>query len=471
MKVACVGGGPAGLYLSILLKRQDPTHDVTVYERDPEGSTYGWGVTYWRGLLDRLQEHDPDSARAVEEHSVRWRDGVAHVGDLATRHHGDEGFGIGRHRLLALLAARARELGVHLEYEHPVTAADPPAADLVVAADGAGSALRGHHAGHFGTEITGGRNHYVWLGTTKVFDAFTFAFTETDHGWIWAYGYGYGPEGSTCVVECAPGTWTGLGLDRADEAEGLVLLEKLFADVLDGHPLTARSSGRAGTAWPVFRTVTNRTWSRGNLVLLGDAAHTTHYSVGAGTTLALEDAMALATALREPGLPFRAPSPTTNANAGRPCCRRRARPGSAPSGTRTCPATSACPRSRCSPCSVSATRRCCRISRPACTTGSTGRPAGSRRCAGSSAAWDRWSRARSRRAGSPPATVEPAPGVPTRCPRAADDRLTPWTSALSAGRISTRRWSASAPGNWAPTGETSTTRKPSRYWRRRPSRG
>ncbi|KAF2781935.1 FAD-dependent monooxygenase [Streptomyces sp. OM5714] len=304
MKVACVGGGPAGLYLSILLKRQDPTHDVTVYERDPEGSTYGWGVTYWRGLLDRLQEHDPDSARAVEEHSVRWRDGVAHVGDLATRHHGDEGFGIGRHRLLALLAARARELGVHLEYEHPVSAADPPAADLVVAADGAGSALRGHHAGHFGTEITGGRNRYVWLGTTKVFDAFTFAFAETDHGWIWAYGYGYGPEGSTCVVECAPGTWTGLGLDRADEAEGLVLLEKLFADVLDGHPLTARSSGRAGTAWPVFRTVTNRTWSRGNLVLLGDAAHTTHYSVGAGTTLALEDAMALATALREPGLPL-----------------------------------------------------------------------------------------------------------------------------------------------------------------------
>ncbi|MCC8336104.1 FAD-dependent monooxygenase [Streptomyces sp. R1] len=304
VKVACVGGGPAGLYLSILLKRQGPTHDVTVYERDPEGSTYGWGVTYWRGLLDRLQEHDPESARAVEEHSVRWRDGVAHVGDLTTRHHGDEGFGIGRHRLLALLAARARDLGVRLEFEHPVTGANPPAADLVVAADGAGSALRGRHAGHFGTEITGGRNHYVWLGTPKVFDAFTFAFAETEHGWIWAYGYGYGPEGSTCVVECAPETWTGLGLDRADEAEGLILLEKLFADVLDGHPLTARSSGRASAPWPVFRTLTNRTWSRGNLVLLGDAAHTTHYSVGAGTTLALEDAMALATALREPDTPL-----------------------------------------------------------------------------------------------------------------------------------------------------------------------
>ncbi|MFG2546765.1 FAD-dependent monooxygenase [Streptomyces sp. NPDC048594] len=300
VKVACVGGGPAGLYLSILLKLQDPSHDITVYERDPEGSTYGWGVTYWRGLLDRLREHDPESARAVEEHSVRWRDGVAHVGDLSTRHQGDEGFGIGRHRLLEILAARARSLGVRLEFDHEVTGANPPAADLVVAADGVGSALRTHHAAHFGSEIAFGRNRYVWLGTTKVFDAFTFAFTETDHGWIWAYGYGFGPGGSTCVVECAPETWTGLGLDRADEGEALVLLEKLFADVLDGHPLSARSGGgRAHAGWPAFRTLTNRTWSRGNLVLLGDAAHTTHYSIGAGTTLALEDAMALAAELRE----------------------------------------------------------------------------------------------------------------------------------------------------------------------------
>ncbi|GGQ34128.1 FAD-dependent monooxygenase [Streptomyces mutabilis] len=301
MKVACVGGGPAGLYLSILLKRQDPSHDITVHERSPEGSTYGWGVTYWRGLLDRLHEHDPHFARAVEEHSVRWRDGVAHVGDRAVRHRGDEGFGIGRHRLLEILAARARSLGVRLEHEHEITADRLPEADLVVAADGVGSAVRTRYAGHFGTEVRAGRNHYIWLGTTKVFDAFTFAFTETEHGWIWAYGYGYGPEGSTCVVECAPETWTGLGLDRADEAEGLTLLEKLFTDVLDGHPLTGRRSGSgANASWLTFRTLTNRTWSRDNLVLLGDAAHTTHYSIGAGTTLALEDAMALATALREP---------------------------------------------------------------------------------------------------------------------------------------------------------------------------
>ncbi|MYU23683.1 FAD-binding monooxygenase [Streptomyces sp. SID8352] len=305
VKVACVGGGPAGLYLSILLKLRDPAHEITVHERDPEGSTYGWGVTYWRGLLDRLHAHDPESARAVGEHSARWRDGVAHLGGPVARHRGDEGFGIGRHRLLEILAARARSLGVRVAYEDEVTASDPPDADLVVAADGVRSALRTAYADHFGTRIRTGRNPYLWLGTTKVLDAFTFAFAETAHGWIWAYGYGYGPRGSTCVVECAPGTWSGLGLDRAEEAEGLALLEDLFAGVLDGHPLTGRAAPGAGPApWTTFRTLTNRTWSRGNLVLLGDAAHTTHYSVGAGTTLALEDAMALAAALDgERGLP------------------------------------------------------------------------------------------------------------------------------------------------------------------------
>ncbi|MVO89467.1 FAD-binding monooxygenase [Streptomyces sp. p1417] len=309
VKVVCVGGGPAGLYLSILLKRQDPSTEVTVYERNPEGSTYGWGVTYWRGLLDKLGEHDPESARAVAEHSVRWSDGVAHVRDgardLMTRHRGDEGFGIGRHRLLAILAARARELGVRLEFAQEAAPGELPAdADLIVAGDGLHSSLRTRDADHFGTEVRAGRNHYTWLGTTKVFDAFTFSFVQTGHGWVWCYAYGYGPEGSTCVVECAPETWAGLGLDRADEADGLALLEKLFADLLDGHPLIGRADADARPQWLTFRTLTNQRWYRDNVVLLGDAAHTTHYSIGAGTTLALEDAMALAGALREhPDLP------------------------------------------------------------------------------------------------------------------------------------------------------------------------
>ncbi|MER7222662.1 FAD-dependent monooxygenase [Streptomyces rubradiris] len=298
VKVVCVGGGPAGLCLALLLKRQDPAHDITVHERDPEGSTYGWGVTYWRGLLDRLRAHDPETARAIEAHSVRWTDGVAHIGDRTTRHHGDEGFGIGRHRLLGLLAARARALGVRLEYGSALTR-PPTGADLVVAADGVHSALRTRRAEHFGTRVTPGRNPYLWLGTTKVFDAFTFAFTETAHGWIWAYGYGYSGDHSTCVVECSPETLTGLGLDRTPPGEDLAPLEKLFARVLDGHPLVARP----GASWGTFRTVTNRTWYDGDVVLLGDAAHTTHYSIGAGTTLALEDAMCLADALRAHPLP------------------------------------------------------------------------------------------------------------------------------------------------------------------------
>ncbi|MEW2259563.1 FAD-dependent monooxygenase [Streptomyces sp. NPDC047869] len=298
VKVVCVGGGPAGLYLAILLKRQHPSHDVTVHERDPEGSTYGWGVTYWRGLLDRLHAHDPESARAIEASSVRWNQGVAHIRGQVARQPGDEGHGIGRHRLLEILAGRARSLGVRLEFASEVAATALPEADLVVAADGVHSALRARHAGHFGTRLEEGRNRYAWLGTTKVFDAFTFAFVETAHGWIWAYGYKYGDDHSTCVVECAPDTLAGLGLDRADRGKGLALLEKLFAGVLDGHPLIDRSPVGGGAPWPAFRTLTNRTWHHGNLVLLGDAAHTTHYSIGAGTTLALEDAMCLAGSLR-----------------------------------------------------------------------------------------------------------------------------------------------------------------------------
>ncbi|GGU59095.1 FAD-dependent monooxygenase [Streptomyces lavendofoliae] len=306
MKVACVGGGPAGLYFSILMKLRDPSHDITVYERDPAGSTYGWGVTYWAGLLDVLRRHDPVSARAVADHSVRWSDGVAYVRDRVTVHHGDQGFGIGRHTLLDILARRAASLGVRVEFGHPVTgpadmtapaAAEPFRADLVVAGDGANSRLRTRHAGHFGTDVVTGRNKYVWLGTTKVFDAFTFAFTETAHGWIWCYGYRYDEGRSTCVVECSPTTWTGLGLDRASHADGLALLGRLFAEPLDGHPLIGRPQPDGGARWLNFRTVTNRSWHRDNVVLLGDAAHTTHYSTGAGTTLALEDAVALAGAL------------------------------------------------------------------------------------------------------------------------------------------------------------------------------
>lgn len=262
------------------------------------------GVTYWASLLDKLHEGDPESARAVKENSVRWSDGVAHVGDRTTTHHGDEGFGIGRRQLLDLLAERARSLGVRVEYENEIADGDRlPDADLVVACDGVHSGVRERHTDHFGPEVGLGRNKYIWLGTTKVFDAFTFAFVDTPHGWIWCYAYGFSGDHSTCVVECSPETWTGLGLDRADETEGLVRLQELFVKLLDGHRLIGRANTGGSAQWLNFRTLTNRAWSHGNVVLLGDAAHTTHYSIGAGTTLALEDAIALAHSLRtEPEL-------------------------------------------------------------------------------------------------------------------------------------------------------------------------
>ncbi|MEV0620186.1 FAD-dependent monooxygenase [Nonomuraea sp. NPDC050404] len=300
MKVACVGGGPAGLYFSILMKRVDPAHDITVYERNPAGSTYGWGVTYWDELLDYLHDMEPGSAGAIGKSSAGWDSWVVHLHNRATVtvEHADEGFGVGRRRLLGILTERAESLGVRLEYEREITGEEEVAdADLIVAGDGVNSVLRERHAGHFGTEVAVGRNPYIWLGTTKVLYAFTFAFTETEHGWIWCYGYPFSREQSTFIVECSPETWRGLGLDDSNEADSLALLEKLFAEVLEGHPLIGRTQADGDAQWLHFRTLTNRTWFRDKLVLLGDAAHTTHFSIGAGTALALGDAASLVEAL------------------------------------------------------------------------------------------------------------------------------------------------------------------------------
>ncbi|NEB75785.1 FAD-binding monooxygenase [Streptomyces sp. SID14478] len=304
MKVVCVGGGPASLYLAILLKLRDRHRHVTVHERNPAGATYGWGVTYWPDMLATLAAHDRPSARAIEEHSVKWGDGVAHVREATTVHHGDEGFAIGRHELLRILAERASSLGVDVQFDHAVPPGDPALdGDLIVAGDGSRSPLREQHAEHFGTRITSGNNRFIWLGTTQVFRSFTFAFVETDHGWLWCYAYGFDSRHSTFIVECAPHTWTGLGLDTMAGADALKLLESLFAAPLEGHPLIGRTDIDGPSQWEQFRTVTNRVWSYGNLVLLGDAAHTTHYSIGAGTTLAMQDAMALAQALQNAPLP------------------------------------------------------------------------------------------------------------------------------------------------------------------------
>lgn len=305
MKITCVGGGPASLYFSILMRAADSSHDITVYERNPAGSTYGWGVTYWADLLGALYVSDPVSAEAVRRSSVHWSEWDMHLQGRArvTVQGAEGGYGIGRHELLRILTERARDLGVRVAFEREITDRDETAgADLVIAGDGVNSVLRERHTSDFGAVTKAGRNLYTWLGTTQVFDAFVFAFVPTEHGWIWCYGYPYSTTHSTCVIECAPETWQGLGLHALTEADGLALLEKLFADVLDGHPLMGQEN--TGVRWTTFRTLTNRVWHRDNVVLLGDAAHTTHYSVGAGTALALADAACLAEALCEDaGLP------------------------------------------------------------------------------------------------------------------------------------------------------------------------
>ncbi|MEV5611033.1 FAD-dependent monooxygenase [Streptomyces sp. NPDC052225] len=299
MKVVCAGGGPASLYLAILLKLGDRSREISVYEKNAAGATYGWGVTYWPDMLHTLMSHDDVSARAIEKESVRWSGGVAHIRDRITRHDGDQGYAVGRHRLLEILADRATSLGVDVQFGRPLTPGDPSLeGDLIVAGDGSRSVLRDHYPEHFGTQVTLGHNRFIWLGTTKVFRSFTFAFVETEHGWLWCYAYGFDGTHSTCIVECSPRTWQGLGLETAERADALELLEGLLAAPLQGHPLIDRTDGGALSSWQRFRTVTNRVWSRGNMVLLGDAAHTTHYSIGAGTTLAMQDAMALAQALQ-----------------------------------------------------------------------------------------------------------------------------------------------------------------------------
>jgi 2-polyprenyl-6-methoxyphenol hydroxylase-like FAD-dependent oxidoreductase len=301
MRIACVGGGPAGLYFALLMKLHDPAHDITVFERNAAGSTQGWGVTFGREMRTELHRGDPVSADEIDKAACRQFDQVVDIHGERVLHPGGGGYGIGRQRLLDILAARAASLGVRIEYGHEVLSSlRLPAADLVVACDGVNSRTR-LVVGQFDTSVRVGGNKYLWLGTSKMFKAFTYAFVRTDCGWIWAYAYGSGPGLSTFIVECSAETWDRLGFGVMPPRDNVTLLEKLFACQLDGHSLLADVPRDGSTGWLNFRTVTNGRWHDGNTVLVGDAAHTTHFTIGSGTTLALEDAIALAASLRQYG--------------------------------------------------------------------------------------------------------------------------------------------------------------------------
>lgn len=299
MKIVCVGGGPAGLYFAISAKLRDAGHDITVIERDPPGATYGWGVVYWDDLLDVLYRNDAESAREIRAESVLWQEQRVILRSEQTAYLPGYGFSISRASLLEILGRRARDLGITVQYRKEINElATLPEADLIVAADGARSRLRQQHSEQFGARVDVGGNPYIWLGTDKVFDSFTFAFEPTSAGWIWFHAYPSAAGISTCIVDCAENTWRALGFDTLSSEDSVQILEKIFERALDGHALISQSRGEPAR-WQRFTQVTNARWYHGNLVLMGDAAHTTHFTLGSGTRLAMIDAVMLAQSLYE----------------------------------------------------------------------------------------------------------------------------------------------------------------------------
>ena len=298
MKIACIGGGPAGLYFAISMKLRDPGHEITVIERNRPDDTFGWGVVFSDQTLQNLQANDSVSAAQIEDNFAHWDDIDVHFkGKTITS--GGHGFaGIGRQRLLNLLQDRARDLGVSLIFQKEIDSLDGfRDFDLIIVADGINSKVRQLHADAFKPSIDLRKNRFIWLGTHQVFNAFTFAFEETEHGWIWAHAYRFDKDTSTFIVECQPSTWCALGLDTDDQDESIAICEKLFAKYLGGHRLMSNAQHLRGSAWLQFPRIACESWHSGNVVLMGDAAHTAHFSIGSGTKLALEDAIFLADVL------------------------------------------------------------------------------------------------------------------------------------------------------------------------------
>ncbi|MFI2345530.1 bifunctional salicylyl-CoA 5-hydroxylase/oxidoreductase [Streptomyces sp. NPDC019443] len=301
LRVAVIGGGPGGLYAAALLKRLGPERDITVWERNAPDDTFGFGVVLSDETLGGIEHADPVIYRALQDEFVRWDDiDIVHRGRTLTS--GGHGFAaLGRRRLLEILHGRCESLGVRLRFRTPA----PPAAelaaayDLVIAADGVHSLTREAHADTFAPRVTTHRCRYIWLAADFAFDAFRFEIAETEHGVMQLHGYPYALDASTVIVEMREEVWRAAGFDTADEQESTDLCSKIFAEALGGRGLRSNSS-----SWIAFRTVVNDRWSHGNTVLLGDAAHTAHFSIGSGTKLAVEDALALAACVEEqPDLP------------------------------------------------------------------------------------------------------------------------------------------------------------------------
>lgn len=302
MRIVCLGGGPAGLYFATLIKQADPTHDVVVIERSQPDDTYGWGVVFSDGTLDGFREADPETHRRILAALAHWDDVEIHYRGECIRSGGHGFAGIGRSALLEILQNRARELGVILRFDTIAgTPGDYPDADLIVAADGIHSAIRNAYEDVFQPNIQVGECRYLWLGSDQQLDAFTFDFRETEWGWFTLHAYRYAADASTYIVEAPEPVWLAAGLDKADAKTSIAFCEKLFGERLNGHRLQLKTGHPRGGEWLRFNRLVCRRWYKDNLVLLGDAAHTAHFSIGSGTKLAMEDAIALAQALAAEG--------------------------------------------------------------------------------------------------------------------------------------------------------------------------
>ncbi len=290
MRIVCVGGGPAGLYFGILMKKRDGRHDITILERNRPDDTFGWGVVFSDETLSIFEEADAPSLAGIRRHFAYWTDIDIFYGGERVRSTGHGFCGLARVKLLNILQQRARELGCKLEFQREVNdVAGFKDADLIVACDGVNSKLRALYADRFKPSLDWRKCKFTWLGTDLRLDAFTFIFRQNEHGLFQVHAYPFDDKTSTFIVECHEEVWRKAGLDKADEAATVAYMEKLFADDLRGRRLLTNLS-----LWRTFPNIRNERWSHENIVLMGDAAHTAHFSIGSGTKLAMEDAIALA---------------------------------------------------------------------------------------------------------------------------------------------------------------------------------
>jgi anthraniloyl-CoA monooxygenase len=299
MNIVCLGGGPAGLYFGLLMKLRHPQHDITVVERNHPYDTFGWGVVFSDATMENMRVWDTTTAAEIQHAFNHWDD-IELRFKGQTLHSSGHGFvGIGRKKLLNILQKRCEQLGVKLVFETEANSDnDYPDADLIIASDGINSKIRDLHVDVFKPDIVTRPNRYIWLGTNRLFDAFTFDFQKTEHGWFQAHIYKFDNDTTTFIVECPEHVWVAHGLDKADSTESIAFCEKLFADSLQGAPLMTNARHLRGSAWLSFqRVVCEQWWLRNqngsHVVLMGDAVHTAHFAIGSGTKLAFEDAIEL----------------------------------------------------------------------------------------------------------------------------------------------------------------------------------